>query len=385
MKNRFTHAVSIVWHIHQPLFIPDEEVLRQIRESYWVILNIHEKLAIPFTLNITVALLERFMDVDPGIITIIKRLLRKHLLELTGTGYYHPMLPLLSESDAQAHITKDKAIKKRVFQNKLSGFWPTDLGWVPWLVPLLREEGFTWVIVDSTSLTQSHALPQWKEMDHAGHIVLSPEIEAISLQEETTKAYKMKLDGKQIIIIVRNRNLSLELTDHKKGVIYQEHLSNRFAQKIALASSKEGIVLLAEDGERINMQTARGYERVLTALQKSKPVSFCTPSQYLYNVRNISSCYFPASTFQYDLTPWVLTMDDQTYLMYLRRAEYAVQQLEYTISTRTQPEAASHWKKRNPACSKHRIPAHYSGNFTNAPACHLVNMSALQCTMPNKG
>jgi len=336
----------MVWHIHQPLFIPNDEVLRQIHESYRIIIQTHKSLAIPLTLNITGALLERFASLDPKIINDINELVQNNLLELTGTGYYHPMLPLLSESDAVAHIKKDKQLKKRIFSRaQLSGFWPTDLGWAPWLVPLLNEQKFQWVIVDSTSLTQATALPEWQEIRVGGHTVLSPQIESITFDDEVSTPYEMLLSDKKIIILVRNRDLSLTLSDHNKGIIYQEHLAEQFADEVAQKTTKNGILILAEDGERINTQTARGYQRILTALQKTSTITFSTPSKYLQKKPQLQHKYFPASTFQYDMAAWTQTMDDQAYLLYLNRAETTIRTLELSLGNNNNKKARAQLSK----------------------------------------
>jgi|GEM_PF-809752 len=324
-------VMNILWHIHQPLFIPDHEIIRQVKESYILILQIHEKLAVPFSLNITGALLERISTLQPEFINMVHNLQRKKLLEITGSGYYHPLFPLLSQEYAVMQIQKDLDLKKRLFNVEPKGFWPTDLGWVPWLTPILKNLGFSWVVIDSPSLTLSNALPQWKQIDLNGHAVLYPEVESISLYEEAHELYTTTLKNKRITVFIRDHKLSLELTDFEKGVIFNQGLVEKFVDKIISLSAPQTTLTIAEDGERINTQTARNYQLFLAELLDRKKVNFVKPSNIFSEDLEHKDRYFPSSTFQYDLSPWLSTMDDQTYIAYLSYVESRIFSLEVLL------------------------------------------------------
>lgn len=321
------NMISVIWHIHQPLFIPDDELIRQTHESYRLILHVHEELLVPFTLNVTGVLLKRLLSLQPDLIETIIRLKKKQLLDFTGSGYYHPLIPLLSQEYATLQIKKDLELKRHIFQSKPSGFWPTDLGWAPWMGPLLHDLGFSWVVIDSPSLTLGNALPQWSEVNHEGLVTLSPEIESISLDQELHRAYIHEINNRDIKVFIRDHNLSLGLTDFDKGVIYNQDKINDFAQKIKNTTGPERLVTIAEDGERINAQTIRNYRLFLITLQQQQ-ITFTTPSAFLGLNFRLQHRYFPASTFQYDLNPWLSTMDDQVYFAYLKRVEEKIQLLE---------------------------------------------------------
>jgi alpha-amylase/alpha-mannosidase (GH57 family) len=338
MLNNNQKKLAILWHIHQPIFIPDEEVKRQIRESYWVIISAHDKEKIPFSLNITGALLNRFIKLDMALIKKMQEMQKNGLLEIMASGYYHPMLPLLSESDAKMHIEMDKEIKLKIFQNKIKGFWPTDLGFAPWMCALLNEQGYKWTVLDSTSLELSNSLPLWIEVKKGNHKVLMPKIESIALKREMYDAYKMTIDSKQMTIFVRDHESSMNLSDFKTGALYNDRSLDVFIEQTFANCGEKQVVVLGEDGERINLQNALGYQKFLKKLKEAN-IKTLTPSTYLTYKTALKEKYFPASTFQYDLEPWTMTMDDQSYLAYLGRAEQAIQSLELLVLQKPLKEA----------------------------------------------
>lgn len=340
--NHATQSLSLVWHIHQPTFIPDVEVERQIAESYSVILRLHKTYAVPFALNVTGTLLERFVRLAPKLIVEIAALMDAGLLELTGTGYQHPLFPVLTEMSGRAQICKDLEVKKQLFPNfKQCGFWPTDLGWVPWLVPVLAELGFEWSMVDSPSFTQGHALPAWQSTLKQGVKVLVPELQAVSLSEETQGVYQTQIGTAAMKILVRDHTASLMLSDYETGVIFRPEQAVEFTQKLMNDIRPNGHLILAEDGERINAQTALGYEAFLMALSQ-KRVKVTLPSTVVKTASSVPSAYFPTGTFQADLLPWTSTPDDYAFLQYLKQVEMTVQFLRLKLMAYPEKTAEKH-------------------------------------------
>ena len=320
--------LSIIWHIHQPAFIPDIEIRDMVSESYMNILNIHEELKIPFCLNITGSLIERLLVLEPEFINYVKKLVEMNIIELLASAYYHPILPLLSHANAQIQIKKDIEIKRKVFNTTLKGFWPTDLAWAHWLIPLLKNEKIDWTIIDSPSLVQSNALPEWRNRIVQGMKVLSPEIKTITLKNEIHKPYFTELFNDKLNIIFRDHEMSVNLTELDEGVIYNEKLMGSFLRDITNNLKDRDLLVIGDDGERINTQTARIYNILIKFLIKNK-INFQTPSAYLEENPPFESKYFPASTFQYDLKVWINNMDDEVYLLFIRQVSDKIELLKY--------------------------------------------------------
>ena len=321
--------LSIIWHLHQPTFIPDYEVREKVNESYMNILRIHEELEIPFCLNITGSLIERLLVLEPKFINYVKQLIKKNLIELLASAYYHPVLPLLSYEDVQAQIKKDIEIKRHVFNTPLKGFWPTELAWTHWLIPLLKKEKLEWAILDSSSLLLSNTLPEWNNRTVQGMKVLSPELKTITLKHELYKPYLTEFLNDKLTIIFRDHEMSIHLTEFEKGIIYNEELIEDYIRNIANDVVDGDLLVIADDGERINAQTARVYKGLLEKCVIDNKLNFLTPSILLETNFPKESRYFPASTFQHDLKAWISTRDDEAYLLFLRQISEKIRLLSH--------------------------------------------------------
>lgn len=332
--------LAIIWHIHQPTFIPDKEVIHQINESYSLLLETHKELEIPFVLNITGCLLERISTLDSSFIKQLQNFVAEGLIELTATGYFHPNMALISQKFARKQIELDILIKKRIFKTKIHGFWPTDLAWVPWMVNILAENGIKWVVLDSPTLELANSLPQWGTQYINGYNFLSPEISSLTLSEEHHQPYLMRLAGDTLTIILRDRKLSLELSDFDTGVVYDHKRIDCFIQKLNQFNHYQRIVVLGEDGERINAQTARNYKLFLSELQSKAKVNFAKPTSYLKTNQVADEKYFPASTFQYDLNAWKATVDDQMLLSFMQEVENYLETFDLVLKLKPSSEAS---------------------------------------------
>ncbi len=60
------------------------------------------------------------------------------VIELLGTGYYHPVLPLIRPIDRDEHLDRWRTIAGHLFaRDRFPGFWPPELGFSMDLVPTL--------------------------------------------------------------------------------------------------------------------------------------------------------------------------------------------------------------------------------------------------------
>ncbi len=68
-------------------------------------------------------------------------------VEFLATGFYHPVFPLIPESDWKSHVLRWVRKAERLGL-KFNGFWPPELGFTMKMIPLLSELGFKYVVVD---------------------------------------------------------------------------------------------------------------------------------------------------------------------------------------------------------------------------------------------
>lgn len=326
-----TTEVVLAWHIHQPEFVPDEELREQCRESYRNVLRVHREHDAPFCLNVTGSLLERLGTVAPDLRQSMVSLADDGLLEPLASGYNHPLIPILPYESAREHVARDVAAKERVFGARPAGFWPTDLGWVHWMVPLLREFDVEWSVVDSTALTEGNALSAWEGTEESGHAVLDPQVEATTARRELHVPYQTAFDGDRLGVLLRDHQRSVELFGSDlggsgTGALYDEDALVGFVE--AIVETPGDLVCLGEDGERLNPQTIRLYAALLDRLTSRDDVRLRTGTAALSDADVGRRRFFPASTFQHDLRAWDETMDDRSYRSFLSDVQRRVAALE---------------------------------------------------------
>ena len=112
----------------------------------------------------------------------------KSIIDILGTGYYHPVLPLIPIEDRPEHLSRWLGIAKHLFwRDHFSGFWPPEMGFSMELIPLIQRMGYRYVVVDS-----EHVVP------------VTPMTEAELLYRPHIARY----DGHEVTVIVRDRSLS---------------------------------------------------------------------------------------------------------------------------------------------------------------------------------
>lgn len=112
----------------------------------------------------------------------------REIIEILGTGYYHPVLPLIPREDWPAQLERWLGIGRHLFwRSEFQGFWPPEMGFSLELIPALRRAGYRYVLVDSDHLEPADSM-SWQELRYRPHIA--------------------EHDGESIVVVVRDRELS---------------------------------------------------------------------------------------------------------------------------------------------------------------------------------
>lgn len=114
--------------------------------------------------------------------------MRHPSIDILGTGYYHPVLPLIPAEDRGEQISRWQGLARHLFDRQnYGGFWPPEMGFSMELIPLLKKAGYRYVIVDSDHI-EPVGVMRWEEIRYRPHIA--------------------KFEGEEIVVIVRDRDLS---------------------------------------------------------------------------------------------------------------------------------------------------------------------------------
>jgi len=124
--------------------------------------------------------------VDCG--ALLWQLQNQGLFEILGTGYYHPVLPLIPAADRPEHLRRWLDQARHLFwRPQFNGFWPPEMGFSMELIPLLRAFGYRYVLVDSEHV-EPIAEMSWQELRYRPHVA--------------------RYGDDEIIVVVRDRSLS---------------------------------------------------------------------------------------------------------------------------------------------------------------------------------
>lgn len=112
----------------------------------------------------------------------------RDLFRILGTGYYHPVLPLIPAADREEHLRRWLGIGCHLFwRTDFQGFWPPEMGFCMELIPLLKRLGYRYVMVDSNHVEAVTPM-SWQELRYRPHLA--------------------RYGDDEIIVVVRDRELS---------------------------------------------------------------------------------------------------------------------------------------------------------------------------------
>jgi alpha-amylase/alpha-mannosidase (GH57 family) len=110
------------------------------------------------------------------------------IFRVLGTGYYHPVLPLIPVNDRAHHLERWKGLAGHLFfRDQFQGFWPPEMGFSMELIPLLKKSGYRYVTVDSEHIEAVTPM-SWSALRYQPHIA--------------------RYQDDEIIVVVRDRDLS---------------------------------------------------------------------------------------------------------------------------------------------------------------------------------
>jgi len=184
-------------------------------------------------------------------------------VELSASPYYHPILPLLCDTeaakmaspgmplpdrfthpeDAKAQVSRAVKRFEEVFGRRPVGMWPSEGSVSEDIIPILAGEGIKWAATDEEILAKS--------LD----IVLDRDFSGVSKKPEILyKPYRAVKDGRELNLVFRDHTLSdlvgfvYSKWDPKNAV--EDFIGRLNRIKRDLASRRmDGMVTIALDGE----------------------------------------------------------------------------------------------------------------------------------------
>ncbi|MCE7739605.1 MAG: hypothetical protein KAU62_06890 [Candidatus Heimdallarchaeota archaeon] len=155
MANRGSVPAVFILHAYQPITQKREVLDRIINNCYIpffenLLINKHTKI----TLNISGCLLEKLAVDYPDVLSLIERAILANQIELMGSAFYHPILPLISIDNQKYQIGKQKEFSHNILGGSTKVFFPPELAVSEDIIPQLIEKKYEIVVVPENSYFQ---------------------------------------------------------------------------------------------------------------------------------------------------------------------------------------------------------------------------------------
>jgi alpha-amylase/alpha-mannosidase (GH57 family) len=196
------------------------------------------------------------------IIPEYRKLAEAGRIELTTTPFYHPILPLLYDTDlakvalpdialpqqrfihpedARVQVERALACHERFFGSRPTGMWPAEGSVAEEIIPLLAESGIRWIGTDEGVLARSLGITIERDF---GGVMKHPEV--------LYRPYRVGRGEKSLAIVFRDHTLSdlvgfvYSKWDHKNAV---NDLIDRFHRIRKGVGNRPHLVSIILDGE----------------------------------------------------------------------------------------------------------------------------------------
>lgn len=251
-----------------------------------------------FTEEEKLQLINKQRDVMALIIPEYKRLCDMGRIELTTTPFYHPILPLLYDTDlakiampeihlprarfshpedARAQVTKAIEYHEAVFGSRPRGMWPAEGSVAEEIIPLISEAGIAWIGTDEAVLARSLGVPI--DRDFAG-VMKNPEM--------LYKPYLAGKEGGRLSVIFRDHSISdligfvYSKWDHKNAVNDLINRLHRIRRSVSRGPHLVSIILDGENAWEYYRNDGRDFFLYLyERLSKEDGLRCVTVSEYL--------------------------------------------------------------------------------------------------------
>jgi alpha-amylase/alpha-mannosidase (GH57 family) len=280
-----------------------------------------------------------------------KRLQDAGRIEVITSPFYHPILPLLCDTDigreaspdidlpdvrfaypgdARAQVTLARAAYERLLGRQPRGLWPSEGSVSEAILPIVAEAGIAWIASDEAVLAKS-----------LGRAALGP--------EEKYRMYYAGEDGARVGIIFRDHKLSDEI-GFKYSKMGGVEAANDFVKKLYdIHSATQGlegefVVPIIMDGENAWEQFPRDgkdfFHSLYSQVSAAPWLKTVTISNYFERVPPSASLdrLAPGSWITPDFNTWIGESEENKAWDYLALARAAVESKLPDLSAETSRE-----------------------------------------------
>ncbi|MEI7639918.1 MAG: glycoside hydrolase family 57 protein [bacterium] len=278
-----------------------------------------------FTEEEKLIVMKRHMDILKLIIPKYKEMAKKGRIEISATPFYHPILPLVFDTetakvglpeipldfrfkhpeDARAQIKKSVDFFKDRFGMAPAGFWPAEGAVSSETAELFAQQGVNWIATDEQILFES--------LNMAGTPAMGP--------DTIYKPYIIKTNGGEINIVFRNHYLSdlvgFSYTSWNPMDAASHFINELYNIKNSLPEGKPYFVSIILDGENAWEYYSNDGKDFLNALYEklsaNKDFNSVTLGEAVaqYSEKPTLSKLWPGSWIDHNFYIWIGHADDR--------------------------------------------------------------------------
>ena len=210
------------------------------------------------------------------IVPLYRRLMEREQIELTTTPFFHPILPLVIDTDFTRRARPDLPLPSRfrapedaetqlqravefhtaTFGRAPAGLWPSEGSVCPELIPMLPKVGLRWLATDEGILARSLEAAQQPWQRH----------------RDLYQPYQIGPEGQDVTILFRDREISDAF-----GFVYHKTTPDRAAEDVLRrlrhiiydAPQEQVTIAIVLDGENPWEHYHEGGEEFLSLLYKA--------------------------------------------------------------------------------------------------------------------
>ncbi len=202
----------------------------------------------------------------PEAIELISELVARKQIEISGGGYYDPILPLLLPVDRVGQTEMMTTAMRKLFGKRPRGAWLTSSAWDSSLITSLNSCGMDYAFLDMSLL-----LPEYQHESFCSKPVIVEEY------------------GKTIKILPLCKNIIPAQPDNNDDFIssFLKKNGNSNISTICTLFMPEQLSATIENGQ---------MEKFLSTVLNEKNIILYTAAQYLKNCRTYTRAYIPAGS-----------------------------------------------------------------------------------------
>jgi alpha-amylase/alpha-mannosidase (GH57 family) len=270
-------------------------------------------------------LISKHLEMLRAVVPAYRRLQDKGQIEVTTTPFFHPILPLLCDTDiarvgmpgvtlpshrfshpedAQAQVKTAVEFMQRRFGQAPQGMWPSEGSVSDEVLTAIAQAGFAWAATDEEILAMT--LGRSLEVDGYGKL-MNPDF--------LYKPYRFERDGRHLDLLFRDHRLSDKIGFHYSGWNAEDAAADLVCRLLEIldnpASGECPLVNIILDGENAweyYPQDGLPFFRALyQRLSEEERIETVRPSDYLQRFPPTSQVdhIFPGSWINHDFGIWL--------------------------------------------------------------------------------